>query len=159
MLNETRVVDGIETRVVEERESEDGELVEVSRNFFAVCQPSNDIFYFGEEVDDYEDGEIVSHEGAWLAGEDDGRAGLFMPGDIKVGMKYYQEFAPGIAEDRAEILSVNDTLAVPAGNFTGVLKVEETNPLEPDEREDNFYAPGIGTIQDETEKLVEYTLP
>lgn len=138
VLNETKLVDGIETRVVEERESEDGELVEISRNYFAVCKPTNDVFYFGEDVDDYEDGQIVSHEGAWLAGENNTKAGLFMPGNVQVGMKYYQEFAPGIAEDRAEILSVNDVLAVPAGNFTNVLKVEETNPLEPGIRGDNF---------------------
>jgi hypothetical protein len=159
VLNETKVVDGVETRVVEERESENGELVEISRNYFAVCKPTNDIFYFGEDVDDYEDGQIVSHEGAWIAGENGARAGLFMPGNVQVGMRYYQELAPGIAEDRAEIISVNDTLAVPAGNFSEVLKVEETNPLEPGVREDNFYAPGIGVIQDESEKLVKYTLP
>lgn len=159
VLNETKVVDGIETRVVEERESEAGELVEISRNYFAVCKPTNDIFYFGEDVDIYEDGEIVSHEGAWLAGENNARAGLFIPGNVQVGMKYYQEIAPGMAEDRAEIVSVYDTLIVPAGNFTEVLRVEETNPLEPDEREDNFFAPGVGVIQDDTEKLVKYTLP
>ena len=55
--------------MVEERETEDGELVEVSRNFFAICEETNSVFYFGEEVDDDEDGEIVGHEGAWLAGE------------------------------------------------------------------------------------------
>ncbi len=157
VLDETKVVDGIETRVVEERESEDGELVEISRNYFAVCQPSNDIFYFGEEVDDYEDGELVSHEGAWLAGEKDSRAGLFMPGNVQVGLKHYQEIAPGVAEDRAEIVSVNDVLDTPAGTFTEVLKVEETNPLKPNEREFKFYAPGIGLLQDETLKLVDYT--
>jgi hypothetical protein len=54
---------------------------------------------------------------------------------------------------------VNDVLAVPDGNFTEVLKVEETNPLEPGVREDNFYALGVGVIQDESEKLVKYTLP
>ena len=107
----------------------------------------------------YEDGEIVSHEGAWLAGENNTKAGMFIPGNVQVGMKYYQEIAPGIAKDRAEIVSVNDTLTVPAGNFTEVLRLEETNPLEPDEREDNFYAPGVGVIQDDTEKLVKYTLP
>lgn len=159
VLNETKVVDGIETRIVEERESEDGELVEISRNYFAVCRPANDVFYFGEDVDDYEDGQIVGHGGAWLAGENGGRAGLFMPGNIQVGMKYYQEFAPGIAEDRAEIMSVNEVLSVPVGNFTDVLRVEETNPLEPGVREVDFYAPGVGVIQDESEKLVNYTLP
>src|SRR5687768_10142589 len=54
----------VPTRIVEERESEDGELVEISRNFFSTCNPARDVYYFGEEVDIYEDGEIVSHDGA-----------------------------------------------------------------------------------------------
>src|SRR5688572_23430292 len=36
VLNETKVVDGIETRVVEEKETEGGNLVEISRNYFAI---------------------------------------------------------------------------------------------------------------------------
>ena len=56
----------IPTRVVQEFETADGEVVEISRNFFAICQPNRD--YFGEEVDIYEDSRIVSHDGAWLAG-------------------------------------------------------------------------------------------
>ena len=67
-------------RVVEERESEDGELVEVSRNWFARCVETGDIFYFGEEVDDYEDGEIVGHEGGWQAGKNGAVPGIIMPG-------------------------------------------------------------------------------
>jgi hypothetical protein len=159
VLNETKVVDGIETRVVEERESEDEELVEISRNYFAVCKPTNDVFYFGEDVDDYEDGEIVSHEGAWLAGANGSKAGMIMPGKVEVGLKYYQEIARGVAEDRAEIIGVNNTLDTPAGNFQNVLKTEETNPLEPGEKEFKFYAPGIGLIQEEALVLVKYTKP
>src|SRR5687767_8516422 len=41
VLNETKVVDGVVTRVVEERETADGDLVEVSRNYFAMCQETN----------------------------------------------------------------------------------------------------------------------
>jgi predicted lipase len=159
VLDETKVVDGVETRVVEEKESERGNLVEVSRNYFAICKPTNDAFYFGEDVDIYEDGEIVSHEGAWLAGQNGAKAGMIMPGSVKVGMKYYQEIAPGVAEDRAEIVSVNEVLDTPAGNFQNVLKTEETNPLEPNEKEYKFYAPGIGLVQEEGLKLVNYTQP
>jgi hypothetical protein len=159
VLDETKVVDGVETRVVEEKESEGGNLVEVSRNYFAICKPTNDAFYFGEDVDIYEDGDIVSHEGAWLAGQNGAKAGMIMPGKNEVGMKYYQEIAPGVAEDRAEIVSVNDTLDTPAGNFQNVLKTEETNPLEPGEKEYKFYAPGIGLIQEEALKLINYMQP
>lgn len=159
VLNETKTVDGIETRVVEERESVDEELVEVSRNYFAICTETNDIFYFGEEVDDYEDGEIVSHEGEWEAGVDDARAGMIIPANPVVGMKYYQEIALGVAEDRAEIISLNEVVDTPAGRFNKVLKVEETNPLEGNEKEYKFHAPGIGLIQDADLKLVKYVLP
>jgi len=48
VLDETEKVDGVKTRVVEERESADGELVEVSRNFFAICGETSSVFYFGE---------------------------------------------------------------------------------------------------------------
>ncbi|HEX5977854.1 MAG TPA: hypothetical protein VFY68_11285, partial [Nitrososphaeraceae archaeon] len=67
VLNETKIVDGVETRVVEEKETEGGNLVEVSRNYFAICNPTNDAIYFGEDVDMYENGNIISHEGAWMA--------------------------------------------------------------------------------------------
>jgi hypothetical protein len=159
VLDETKVVDGVETRVLEEKESKAGNLVEVSRNYFAICKPTNDAFYFGEDVDIYEDGEILGHEGAWLAGQNGAKAGMIMPGRVEVGLKYYQEIAPGVAEDRAEIVSINDTLDTPAGNFQNVLKTEETNPLEPGEKEYKFYALGIGLIQEEALKLVNYTQP
>jgi hypothetical protein len=159
VLNETKIINGVETRVVEEKETEGGNLVEVSRNYFAICGPTNNTIYFGEDVDMYEDGKSISHEGAWLSGENGSKAGVIMPGKVEVGLKYYQEIAPGIAEDRAEIVSVNDTLETPAGKFNQVLKTEETNPLKPWEKEFKFYAPGIGLIQDEAIKLVKHTLP
>jgi hypothetical protein len=82
--------------------------VEVSRNYFAICKPSDDVYYLGEQVDDYNDnGEIVGHEGTWEAGTEGARAGMTMPGKAVIGFKHYQEVAPGIAEDRAGILSLN----------------------------------------------------
>ena len=105
----------------------------------------------------YKDGKTVDHEGAWLAGENGSKAGMIMPGKVEVGLKYYQEIALGVAEDRAEIMSINVTLDTPAGTFKQVLKTEETNPLKPGEKEFKFYAPGIGLIQDEAIKLVKYT--
>ena len=84
------------TRVVEERETEDGELKEISRNFVALCTPSRDLYYFGEEVDIYEDGEIVSHDGAWIAGRHGALPGIIMPDSaFLLGTRYFQELAPG----------------------------------------------------------------
>jgi hypothetical protein len=107
----------------------------------------------------YDNGKVQNHEGSWLAGRNDAKAGLIMPGKVEVGMRYYQKIAPGIAEDRAEIVSVTDVLEALAGVFRQVLKTEEINPLKPDEKEYKLYAPGIRLIQDEAIKLVKYTRP
>ena len=156
VLNETSQVNGTETRVVEERESIGGELIEISRNFFAICDETNSVFYFGEEVDDYESGNIVSHEGAWLAGEDANRAGVIMPGNILLGARYYQEIAPNVALDRAEIIDMGEVIQTPSGDFTDTLITRETTPLEPDVAELKYYAVGIGLIQEEDLMLEHY---
>ena len=159
MLEDTLTVDGVETRVVEERETEDGELVEVSRNYFAVCTENGSVFYFGEDVDDYENGVVVDHDGSWRAGVDGARAGVVMPGLNLVGARYFQEVAPGVAMDRAETVSVTETLSTPAGSFTNVLKTKETTPLEKGVKEFKLYAPGVGLIRDEDLDLIEVVTP
>jgi hypothetical protein len=156
VLDETKEVDGVLTRVVEEREWRDDELIEVSRNFFAICEKTKDLFYFGEEVDMYQGGQLVSHSGAWLAGENGAKAGLIMPGEPQLGMKYYQEIAPGVAMDRAEIVSLDDVLETPAGTFSNCLKTKEGTALNPLEQEFKVYAPEIGLIQDASLLLTEY---
>jgi hypothetical protein len=156
VLNETRQVNGTETRVIEERESIGGELVEISRNFFAICEETKSVFYFGEEVDDYENGNIISHEGAWLAGEDANRPGVIMPGTILLGARYYQEIAPNVALDRAEIIDMGEVIQTPSGDFRDTLITRETTPLEPDVAELKYYAGGIGLIQEEDLMLEHY---
>jgi hypothetical protein len=156
VLNETRTIDGIETRVVEERETNGGALVEVSRNYFAISRRTNSVFYFGEEVDIYKNGQITGHEGAWVSGQNGTRFGLMMPGLPLLGAKYHQELAPRVAMDRAEIVSLSETLATPAGKFTNVLRVRETTPLEPGASEFKYYAAGIGLVQDGSLKLTSH---
>jgi hypothetical protein len=136
-------VAGIETRVVEEREIEDGKVKELSRNYFAICRRTNSVYYFGEDAG-----------GAWLHGEKGAHYGLMMPGTPLVGSRYYQEIAPGAAMDRSEILSVNEKYETPAGKFEKVLQIVETTPLEPKERAVKHYAPGVGLLQDGNLKLV-----
>lgn len=156
VLDETKEVDGVVTRVVEEREWKNGKLREVSRNYFALCENTKDVFYFGEDVDMYKGGKVVNHKGAWLAGKNGARPGLLMPGEPKVGMKYYQEVAPGVAMDRAEVVKLDEIFETPAGSFSNCLKTKESTPLNFFEREVKTYAPGIGLIQDEKLLLTKY---
>ena len=156
VLDQTRIVAGVETRVIEERETKAGELVEISRNYFAISKRTNDVFYFGEEVDIYQNGKIVDHEGAWLAGVKGATFGLAMPGQPVLRTKYYQEIASGVAMDRSEVVSLMETIRTPAGEFRNCLKTEETTPLEPGVREYKYYARGVGLVQDGALKLVKY---
>ncbi|CAN5412664.1 hypothetical protein BH10ACI1_BH10ACI1_27420 [soil metagenome] len=155
VLNETRKIGNVETRIVEENESENGKPVEISRNFFAFCKETGSVYYFGEEVDLFKNGKVVKGEDAWTA-EGNNKAGVAMPGLVLLGARYYQEIAPKVAMDRAEIISLSETKQTPAGTFTNCLKIEETTPLELREKEYKLYAPGIGLIQDEDLLLTKY---
>lgn len=156
VLEETKTVAGVVTRVVEEKEWKHGQLHEISRNYFAFCEQTKDVFYFGEDVDNYKKGKVANHDGSWLAGQDGKRAGLMMPGTPKVGMKFYQEIAPGLAMDRAEIVSLDETCKMPAGTFSQCMKVKETSAIELFAKEYKYHAPGIGLVQDEDLQLIQY---
>ncbi|MGQ0615229.1 MAG: hypothetical protein ACT4PV_15960 [Planctomycetaceae bacterium] len=139
---------------MEEREEEEGKLIEVSRNFFAISKRTNSVYYFGEEVDEYEDGKVVGHPGAWLSGKEGARFGLMMPGTHMLGTRYYQEVAPGVAMDRAEIVALADRVETQAGALAGCLRIEATTPLEEGKTESKSYAPGIGLVRDGPLRLV-----
>jgi len=156
VLSETKTIDGVNTRVVEEKEWKDGKLYEIARNYFAICPQTKDVFYFGEDVEFYENGKVVKRDGSWLAGANGHKAGLMMPGTPKSKMKYYQELAPGVAMDRAEIESVTETCKTPAGTFSGCMKVKETSGIELLAKEYKYHAPGIGLVRDEDVQLVKY---
>ncbi len=148
VLDDMKEIDGIRTRVVEERETVGEELVEVSRNYYAFCRDNASIFYFGEDVDVYENGKIIGHGGSWKAGENDNRPGLMMPGLALSAASYYQEIAPGIAMDRARIITTDSTIQTPTDVFEHCLVIEESSDLEPGVREYKNYAPGVGIIRD-----------
>jgi hypothetical protein len=145
----------IRTAIVEEREFEDGEIKEISRNFFAICEKTNDVYYFGEEVDIYEDGEVVRHDGAWLAGQAGALPGIIMPGTFLLGSRYFQEVAPGVALDRAEHVAEGLSVETEAGDFDGCVEVTETTPLEPGSESTKVYCPGVGLVADNDLLLIE----
>jgi hypothetical protein len=149
----------VETRVVEEVEWADtnangvldrpAELIEVSRNYFAQTEQGT-VCYFGENVDIYENGVIVSNDGAWRA---DGRErlpgsapGIFMPAAPQRGMTFQQEVAEGVAQDLATITNVGKT----------IIKVRDFNPLD-GSTGTKVYEQNIGLIQDGPLRLISDT--
>jgi hypothetical protein len=156
VLPETKVIDGVETRVVEDRETKNGQTVEVTRDYYAIDSATNDVYYMGEDVDVYRNGKIVGHEGGWLSGVNGAKFGLMMPGSPKTGQKFYQEQAPGVGMDRAEILSAGERVVTPAGSFENCVHAVETSAMEKGLRDHKWYAPGVGQVKDAEMVLVKY---
>lgn len=157
VLNETKMIDGVVTRVVEDRELKNGRLIELTRDYYAIDAATNDVYYMGEDVDVYKNGKVVGHEGAWLSGINGAKFGLMMPGTPKAAQKFYQELAPKVGQDRAEIISVDEKITTPAGTFEKCVHVVETSALEKGLHDHKWYAPGVGQVRDAEMLLVKYT--
>jgi hypothetical protein len=122
-------------------------LIEVSRNYFAQTQDDGTVCYFGEDVEIYEEGEVVSTDGSWRADEGENAPGVFMPAEPEVGMTFAQENAPGVAEDQATIVATDVTVKTPADTFEEAIKVRDFNPLD-GSHGFKWYAPGVGLVVD-----------
>jgi hypothetical protein len=155
VINVPKTVDSIAVVVVEDREERDGKLVEVTRDYYALDKTTQDVYYFGEDVNNYEAGKGVSHEGSWLSGADGASFGLIMPGELKVGDKFYEELGPNTGLDRGEIVGTNEKVKTPAGTFEHCVHVKETSPKEKGAVDHKWYAPGIGLIKDKDLVLVK----
>jgi hypothetical protein len=162
VLNQTRWVNGVRTRVVEEFEYEkDGdELVPVERslNFMAHCRQTGSVGYFGEDVFFFDDdGNPIPGTGGWLAGENGARAGLIMPGTILVGGGYYQEIAPeDSALDKGRITALDASCEVGEFEFDrACATIVDTSDCSAGE-DVKVYAKGIGNVVDEDLEVTSF---
>jgi hypothetical protein len=162
VLDRTKWVDGVRTRVVVEDEFEkDGdELIRTERsvNYYARCEQTNSIFYFGEDVEMFdEDGNLISREGEWLAGRNGAKPGIAMPGTPLVGAKYYEEIAPAdSALDKGEITAVEPRCTVDGEHFgRPCVSTVGTNDCN-DDADEKVYVAGIGIVYDNGLLITDY---
>ena len=158
-----RLANGVEARVVHDAVTENGEPVEVTDDWYAQDSDGN-VWYMGEDTTEYEGGKPVSTAGSFEAGADGAQPGIMVPADPEVGMSYLQEYYAVEAEDKAEILSLDEQAETPFGHFTGVMLTKDLNPLEPKLLEYKFYARDVGPVLaiaasggTDREELVSYT--
>jgi hypothetical protein len=142
---------GVNTTVVRDREFTDGELAEETFDWYAQDRDGN-VWYFGEESREYEDGEVISTEGSWEVDINGAQPGMIMEENPQVGDTYRQEFLAGEAEDMAEVVSLNESVSVAYGSFEDCLKTKEWTQLEPDIEESKYYAAGTGLLLETTVK-------
>lgn len=146
VTDDIKVILGVTCAVIRDVVEDNGEVIEDTKDWFAQDINGN-VWYFGEVVQDFEDGELVSIEGSWMAGVDGAKPGIIMKAAPAVGDLYRQEFYLGDAEDLAEVLNLNGSEVVPAAACDGdCLITKDFTPLEPDAVEHKYYARGMGKI-------------
>ena len=163
VLDETREVMGIETRVVHDLVTEDGMPVEDTYDWYAQDADGN-VWYFGEDTKEFENGKVSTTAGSWEAGVDGAQPGILIQAEPAVGDTYRQEYYAGEAEDAAEVLSLDEWVEVPSGSYDGVLMTKDYTPLQPEILEHKFYARGVGLVLalaisggSDREELIEHT--
>ena len=143
----------VSTRVLREVDFEEGDLAEVSFNYFAQADDGT-VYYFGEINVNYEDGEVIDHEGSWLVGgpgvEDPletltvDAPFVYMPPDPAIGDVFMPE---NVNEEISETVTVVgfEKVKTEGGKFKNALKVK---CVEGDgETEKKWYAEGIGLVR------------
>lgn len=146
VTGDTKVILGVTCAVIRDVVEDNGEVIEDTKDWYAQ-DVSGNVWYFGEIVQDFADGELVSIDGSFTAGVDGAKAGIIMKASPAVGDVYRQEFSLNNAEDLGKVLNLRGSATVPAASCNRTcLVTKDFTPLEPGVSERKFYAPGIGSI-------------
>jgi hypothetical protein len=146
VTNDTKQILGVTTILVRDVVSVGGEIIEDTYDWYAQNK-TGDVWYFGEDTKEYEDGQLISTAGSWEAGVDGAKPGIIMHTmQPAIAVSYRQEYYACKAEDMAEVVSLNESVTVPYGSFDNCLQTREFTPLEPSVNEYKYYAPGVGLV-------------
>jgi hypothetical protein len=142
----TTVIDGVRTRVVEDRLYLNGILEERTSDYYAQDRCGN-VWYFGEDTATLDrHGNVVDTEGSFHAGVDGAQPGVFMQAHPQLGRAFRQEWYRGHAEDVFQVASLSSSVSVPYGSFRGALRTRETTALEPGVLDEKYYVSGVGEV-------------
>jgi hypothetical protein len=161
----TKEILGVETLIYRDRVYVEEVLVEDTRDYLAQDGEGN-VWYFGEEVDNYENGVLKDHEGSFIAGEDGAKPGIWIKAEHTVGDSYRQEYYPGEAEDIRNVVAVDQTVETELATYTGCVQFFDWTPLDSQAREHKYNCPEVGAlvltehlVDDERAELVEASSP
>jgi hypothetical protein len=143
--NATRNIMGVETITYRDKVYLAGKLVEDTKDYLAQDKAGN-VWYFGEEVDNYESGKLQDHAGSFIAGVDGAKPGIWIKGEQIVGESYKQEYYKGEAEDMRDVIAVNLSVTTKLKTYTDCVKVYDWTPLDPKSREHKYYCPEVGAL-------------
>jgi hypothetical protein len=144
----SKLIDGVRTLVISERDYTAGELSEPELAFFAQDNSGN-VWLVGEYPEEYENGKFDKAP-AWISGQKGARAGISMLAEPQVGTPdYAQGFAPAPVDftDRARVYKTHQKSCTPVECYENVLVTEEFNPDEPGAFQLKYYAQGVGNVR------------
>lgn len=144
----TKVIHGVRTRVLWDRDFDTGQLAE-NELFFNAQDDAGNVWNFGEYPEIYDNGKLTGAPDTWIAGIDGARKGIAMLGDPRVGTpSYRQGFSPNIGfDDRAKVDKTHQKTCVPAGCFNDVLVTREWSADQPTAFQFKYYAPQLGNVR------------
>ena len=145
VTHQTKLISGVTAVVVHDQVFVRGHLAEDTYDWYAQDKAGN-VWYLGENSKDVKNGRVTSVAGSWEAGKRGAQPGIIMQAHPHVGMAYRQEFLKGEAEDRARVVALNRSVAVPYGSFKGLLVTKEWTALEPGVVENKYYARNLGNV-------------
>ncbi len=144
----TKVIDGVNTRVVEDRLYLDNVLAERTSDYYAQDRCGN-AWYFGEDTATLDPhGHVISTEGSFRAGSHGAQPGVFMQAHPQIGRRFRQEWYQGHAEDTFNVLKLSAPLTVPYGTFKHASKTQETTALEAAVVDNKYFVRGIGQVEE-----------
>jgi hypothetical protein len=145
ILKESKVIEGFETAIYLDKVYSNGQLVEETRDYLAQHK-NGDVWYFGEDVNNFLNGNLLNHSGSFIHGKDGAKAGIWMKAEQRVGDSYRQEYYLGQAEDMRDTLATGLTVSTKSGTYTDCVKVYDWTPLEKNSREHKYYCPKVSSL-------------
>jgi hypothetical protein len=142
----TKVIQGVRCTVIRDLVYKRGRLAERTEDWYAQDAKGN-VWYFGEATATLDRrGHVKSREGAWQAGVDGARAGIYMPAHPRVGTTGRQEYLRGHAEDEFTVVSLSARVRTPFVASRRALQTREFSPLEPGVLDRKLYVRGVGQV-------------
>src|SRR5262245_47181116 len=149
VTHDTKTILGVATTVIHDQVLMKGKLVEDTFDWYAQDADGN-VWYFGEDTRELDNGQVVSTEGSWQAGVNNANAGIFMPAHPTVGQSFKQEDAKGVAEDCTKIVALDASVKTPYVSSDASLKTEEFSLLEPGVLDNKYYVRSVGNVREQT---------
>ncbi len=145
IVSEVKEILGVKTTTLRKKDYLDNEPTR--ETFYYLAQNSKrEVWLFGVEEFSLKNGNREKNIASWLAGEVGSQPGVWMSADMKSGQLFHLGYLSGQMETTSEVVSIDETVSVPAGTYTNCLKTFNSNASSPSFQENNYYCPEVGGL-------------